>query len=85
MFEQMPETRPSAVAAAWLLQVRRADANQAPRQTGVRRSQEKSRFSAQATHRGQRWRNLVMSLRQIGERLARCRLSFTDYPWDRGD
>jgi hypothetical protein len=85
MFEQIPENRPSAVAAAWLLQVHRADANQAPRRTGAHRSQEEARFSGQTTHRRRRWRNLVMSIRQIGDRLARCRLSFTDYPWDRGD
>jgi hypothetical protein len=83
MFEQVPENRPSAAAAAWLLQVRFADTHRARRQTGVHRSKAEHFLSRQARRR--KWRNLVMSLRQIGERLARCRLSFADYPWHRGD
>jgi hypothetical protein len=78
MFEQITENRPSAVAALWLLHVR-------PTGASTRRSKEKPLAGGQASHRRQRWRNLVVSLRVIGERLARCRLSFTDYPWDRGD
>jgi hypothetical protein len=78
MFEQIPENRPSAGAALWLLHLRRTGPS-------TRRSKEKPLAGGQATHRSQRWRNLVVSLRVIGERLARCRLSFTDYPWNRGD
>jgi hypothetical protein len=85
MSEQIPENRPSAVAAAWLLHVYHAEANHVGRLARVRRSTETSAINRQAAHRRRRLRKAAAWIHEIGEKLARWRLSFTDYPWNRGD
>jgi hypothetical protein len=83
MFEHIPENRPSAAAAARLLQLHCAEACRSGHLTSARRSNTRL-FGKYKANRKRRLRKLVIWIQRIGEKLARWRLAFSDYPWEGG-
>jgi len=98
MFEEIPEDRPSKASAAWLLQmnpprpgrfagVRRTNATRTHRQDHSTISSSDGQSPSElAAHRSRELpKRLAAWVFRVGEKLARWKLAFTDYPLDRGD
>ena len=99
MFEEIPENHPSEASAAWLLHISRPRSLRVGRFASVLRMNDSrtlgqnssaSRFSdgqspgEPASNRlWQMSSRLAVWILQIGEKLARWKLAFTDYPLDR--
>ena len=95
MSEQIPEHRPSAVVAAWESQKAHARPHLVKPTGSMHRSNEAPTPGKDGPQVDNgvslckhAWRQIVKVahvIHRTGEKLARWRLVFTNYPWDRND
>ena len=101
MFEEIPEDRPGETSAAWLLQINPPRPGRVSRFGSVCRvnatrthcqvhsiisSSDGQSPSEVATHRSRHLpKRLAVWVFRVGEKLARWKLAFTDYPLDPRD
>jgi hypothetical protein len=99
MFKEIPENRPGRASAAWLLHFNGSRPGRVDRLPGVRRIGVSRPFgpvhptvgvpdgqppNESASDRS-RPRRLVAWILRVGEKLARWKLAWMDYPLDRGN